>query len=79
MKRWLKQNLSIAVIFTLLSAMAMGIAYAAIQYSDTQNLKIDVQKLKDQVNNLPGDIASIKATLSATNEDVKFIKNYMIK
>lgn len=79
MQKWIKQNFTIAVIITLLVGYGAGAAIAAVLKSDVETLKSDVGKLKEQVNSLPNDIASIKATLSAQGEDVRFIKNYMLR
>lgn len=79
MQKWLKQNFTIGMMLTFLGVYGIGSSIAAVLRSDVNTLKTDVNKLKEQVNTLPSDIASIKATLAATNEDVKFIKNYMVR
>lgn len=42
MQRWVKQHLTIAVLLSLISIAAMGVAYAAV-------LNADVEHLKEQV------------------------------
>lgn len=78
MQKWMRQNITMMVIITLLGGYGAGAAIAAVLMSDVSNAKEDIKQLKEQIYSLPEDLASIKATLTATNEDVKIIKNYML-
>ncbi len=54
MSKWLKQNLNLAVIIALIAYAAMGIATAAVMRSD-------IDRLKQQIDGMPVDIAVLKA------------------
>lgn len=46
MHKWLKQNITITLIVTLLAGYGVGAAFAAV-------IKSDVERLKNQVDGLP--------------------------
>lgn len=53
MNKWLKQNLNIGVILTLLTGYGVGAAYAAV-------LNSDVQTLKKRVDGMPEAVAVLQ-------------------
>lgn len=69
MTKWLKQNLNIAVVFTLVSCIAMGIAYAAV-------LNADVQRLKEQTIGMPERLGRLEQKTDDIKESVHRIEGY---
>lgn len=70
MKKWLRQHLNITVVFTLISIIAMGIACAAVQYSDVQTLKGDVRTLKEKSAELPERLGRLEQKTDDIKESV---------
>lgn len=54
MVAWIKKNLTISVIITLLFGYGCGAAFAAV-------LKSDVERLKDQMKGLPEGLARVES------------------
>lgn len=72
MNKWLKKHITVNVIMTLIVGFSAAVATAAV-------FKSDVDRLKAQMDGLPENISAIKATLISQGEDIKFIKNYIIR
>lgn len=54
--------------------------WTAAAYSNKINNRIDnLETSVSKANGVPEDIASIKASLSDTQEDVRLIKNYILR
>lgn len=72
MNKWLKQNLNIGVLITLISYIVVGVAYAAV-------LNSDVQTLKRQVEGMPEEIAVLQQKTDNIKEVVDKIDRYLRK
>ncbi len=53
MKKWFKQNITIAVLVTLLAGYGAGAAIAAV-------MKSDIERLKRQMEGLPENLGRIE-------------------
>lgn len=65
MSRWINQNLTAAIIITLLTGYGAGAAVAAV-------MKADIERLKLQMRDVPENIAVIR-------EQIKSINTYLDK
>lgn len=72
MSKWFSQNVNLSIVISLMGALIGGVAVAAVY-------KSDVDRLKAQMENLPSDISSMKATQEAQGKDITFIKNFMLE
>jgi cell division protein FtsB len=72
MSKWLKQNLTLGVIITLLVGYAGGAAVAAVMRSD-------IDRLKQQIEKMPEDIAVLKSQTADIKDSVDKIEAYIIK
>lgn len=79
MQKWFKQNLTIGIIITLLTAYGIGAAYAAVMKADIERLKTDTAELKNKLNIMPEDIARIKEQIIFIRQQNDRIENKLDK
>lgn len=72
--KYILKNIPLPVLITIILAIISYTWAVANAY----NKVLTVEEKQSRLNNLPEDVASIKATLSAQSEDIKFIKNYIV-
>lgn len=75
MQRWIKQNLTIAVILTLLTGYGVGAAVAAVLKNDVELLKIDVKILKERIAETPEKLGRIEERIIAMQKQSDRIEN----
>ena len=72
MNGWVRKNLTLSVIITLLLGYGVGAAGGAVVISD-------VQKLKDQVLGVPEQLATQSADIANIKKQLDRIENYLMQ
>lgn len=72
MNKWLKQNITIMVVITLLGGYGVGAAVAGV-------MKSDIDRLKQQVDGLPERLGKLEQKTDDIKESVYRIEGYMKK
>ncbi len=72
MSKWLKQNLNLAVVIALMAYFVGGIAVAAVMRSD-------IDRLKQQMEDMPIDIAILKTQTNQIQKSIDKIEKYITK
>lgn len=72
MQKWFRQNLTAALVVTLLAGYGAGAAIAAV-------LKSDVERLKRQVDGMPEQLVRVEQKVDDTREAVKWIRDNMVQ
>lgn len=67
MQKWLRHNLTIAVIITLITGYGVGAAIAAV-------LKSDVERLKSQIDGMPERLGRLEQKVDDSSGDIEDIK-----
>lgn len=76
MNKWIKQNLTAAIIITLLGGYGAGAALAAVVKSDIERLKSDAQKLREQMQTIPERLGKLEQKTDDIKESVYRIEDY---
>lgn len=76
MQKWIKQNLTIMTLLTLISAAAICIARGAVLDSDVQKLNIEVFGKNRDGDDLAGRLGRLEANTKDIQDSVHRIEGY---
>lgn len=78
MQKWVKRHLNIAVLVSLISIAAMGVAYASITYSEVQRLNKEVFG-SDSDKSIAVRLGKLETKADDIKESVHRIEEYIVQ